>query len=70
MSNIDEAKVKDLLRGIVGDIFDCLPDNQYVQTEKKSAMERIERANLLTTPAPCATVKKQMEERLGSQTHY
>lgn len=60
MSQIDQDKIKDLLYGIVSDIFDCLPDNQYVQTEKKSAFDRITNANLLTDQAPCATVKKEM----------
>lgn len=63
MSQIDQEKVKDLLYGIVSDIFDCLPDNQYVQTEKKSAFDRIANANLLTDQAPCATVKKMTEDQ-------
>lgn len=63
MSQVDQDKVKDLLYGIVSDIFDCLPDNQYVQTEKKSAFDRIANANLLTDQAPCATVKKMTEDQ-------
>lgn len=58
MSNIDQDKVKDLLYGIVSDIFDCLPANEYTKTERKSAFDRIAKANLLTDQPACATVKK------------
>lgn len=59
MTQIDQDKVKDLLYGIVSDIFDCLPANEYTKSERKSAFDRIAQANLLTDQPACATVKKQ-----------
>jgi hypothetical protein len=48
--NVDDTKVKELLRGIVKDIFDCLPDNAYTQAEKDSIEHRIATADLLEDP--------------------
>lgn len=63
MYNLDETKVKDLLRGIVKDIFDCLPENEYTKAEKNSIEHRIATADLteglLTNRSACATVKHQ-----------
>lgn len=47
MYNLDETKVKDLLRGIVKDIFDCLPENEYTKAEKNSIEHRIATADLV-----------------------
>jgi hypothetical protein len=65
MSNLDEQKVKLLLRQVVHDIFSCMEPNHYRDGVEKAIYEHIEKADLLTTQAPCATVKKEIERRLG-----
>jgi hypothetical protein len=62
MSSIDEQKLKLLLRQVVRDIFSCMEPNQYRASVEESIYERIERANLLTDQAPCATVKAQIKQ--------
>ncbi len=60
--NVDEAKVKRLLKVIVDDIFTCFEPNAYNQDVRSTIQKRIDLANLLQDQAPCATVKKQIEE--------
>lgn len=60
MTNLDERKVKDLLHEIVHDIQN-IGWHTFSPTED-DIHRKIEEANLLTDQAPCATVKKQIED--------
>ena len=57
---LDEQKIKDLMSSIVDDIFSCFEVNQYTASVKRDLHIKIAKTNLLPTPVPCATVKKQL----------
>lgn len=58
MSNVDEQKVKDLLHCLVQDMFAMVESNMYRENLAAEMHARIDRTDLLTDQAPCATVKK------------
>jgi hypothetical protein len=62
MNNLDEQKVKALLHSLVDGVYSLSERNYRNDMVVAGLHVQIDKADLLTTPAPCATVKAQIEE--------